>query len=167
MCALHQISYARPNITTTSTSILPSMSLTSTSTSAEGWHARATPHPDASTFQPTLNTLVFVSRLSTMAFPDSFTVALFLPDIAIDASGRFLKLQPQDLSILALLAEDVARLPDTGAFEGFWMVASRFTCRANDYLHVKTPEGGLKTTGVYAWEPRHTELGIAPASGAA
>ncbi|KAM5535126.1 hypothetical protein V8D89_011212 [Ganoderma adspersum] len=127
--------------------------MTSTSTSAEGWHARATPHPDASTFQPTADALVFVSVLSTMAFPDSFTMALFLPNIAVDAGGRVLQLQPQDFSTLALLAEDVAHLPDTGAFQGFWVVSSRFTCRANDFLHVKTLEGGLKMTGVYAWDP--------------
>ncbi|PIL33867.1 hypothetical protein GSI_03573 [Ganoderma sinense ZZ0214-1] len=142
--------------------------MTSTSTSAEGWHARATPHPDASTFQPSPDALVFVSRMSTMASPDSFTMALFRPDAAVDASGRVLGLQPRDFATLALLADDVARLPDTGAFQGFWVVSSRYTCRANDYLHVKTvvtPKGegglgGLKTTGVYAWEPRHTELGL-------
>ena len=134
--------------------------MTSTSTSAEGWHARATPHPDASTFQPTSDALIFASVLSTMAFPDSFTMALFRPNIAVDASGRVLQLQPQDFSTLALLAEDVARLPDTGGFQGFWVVSSQFTCRANDFLYVKTPEGGLKTTGVYAWDARHTELSM-------
>ncbi|KAI1783748.1 hypothetical protein LXA43DRAFT_306181 [Ganoderma leucocontextum] len=143
-----------------STPAIPRATMTSTSTSAEGWHARATAHLDTSTFQPTADTLVFVSRLSTMASPDSFTMTLFLPDIAVDASGRVVKVQPQDFSILALLSEDVARLPDTGAFHGVWAVSSRFTCRANDYLHVRTAGGGMKTTGVYAWERRHTELGI-------
>ena len=128
------------------------------SISAEGWHARATPHPAAATFQPTADTLVFVSRLSAKGSPDSFNMALFSPDIAVDASGRVLKLQPQDFSILALLAENVARLPNAGGFMSTWVVSSPITCRPNDYLHVKTPDGGLKETGVYAWDSRHTEL---------
>lgn len=128
--------------------------MTSTSISAEGWYARVVPHPDASTFRPTIDNLLFMHRRSAQR-GGGLVMALFLPDVAVDSDGNVLKVQPQDFAILATLIEDVARLPDTGRYKGVWPVASAATCRPNDYLAVKTPEGSLKETGVYAWSAQH------------
>ncbi|EJF60449.1 hypothetical protein DICSQDRAFT_107543 [Dichomitus squalens LYAD-421 SS1] len=139
--------------------------MTSTSISAEGWHTRAVPHPDhdALTFQPTIDNLLFTHRFSAMC-AEGFVMALFLPDIAVDSDGNVLKVQPQDLVILAALVKDVARLPDGGPFNGVWCLSSTYTCQARDHLNVKTPEGTLKQSGVYAWSPRNTAL-AAPTAG--
>ena len=131
--------------------------MNSTSVSAEGWYARAEPHPDASKFQPTVEKLLFIHRINTLCY-DGFFTALFLPDIAVDSKGNILKVKPQDFAIMATLVEDVARLPTVEEPRSVWGVESDYSCRANDYLDVKTPEGGLKQTGVYAWDPRRTKL---------
>lgn len=47
-------------------------------------------------------------------------MALFKPDVAIDAMGRVLKVQPDDFEALKDLSQSVSTLPDTGAFRNQW-----------------------------------------------
>ncbi|KAH9945995.1 uncharacterized protein BXZ73DRAFT_95507 [Epithele typhae] len=123
--------------------------------SAQGWHARATPLPtaDASGFAPTADALAFVVLLNAPADPEGFTMALFRPDVAVDARGRALRLQADDAVALLALAERANAMPDTGSFMNAWRVAHPRTSQKIDRLFVRTPEGRFRETSVQGWDP--------------
>ncbi|KAI0709383.1 hypothetical protein C8Q76DRAFT_786155 [Earliella scabrosa] len=126
--------------------------------SAEGWYSRATPHPSAPDFTPTKDELVFAVLLNAQADPEGFTLAVFRPDIAVDARGRVLQLQPQDFSSLTSLAEETTRLPETGSFMNAWRVDHPVTSRPIDQLFYKTESGEYKQTSVQGWSPDRKQL---------
>jgi hypothetical protein len=49
-----------------------------------------------------------------------FSVALFKPNVAVDAMGRVLVLTESDWNALADLASQTTNLPETGAFLNQW-----------------------------------------------
>ena len=49
-----------------------------------------------------------------------FSVALFKPNVAIDAMGRVLIVAQEDFTALEELARSVSSLPETGAFRNQW-----------------------------------------------
>ncbi|TBU35830.1 hypothetical protein BD311DRAFT_647507, partial [Dichomitus squalens] len=143
------------------TSSDPTMS--SEHASAQGWHARANPHPSAASFAPTKDALVFAALLNAPTDPQGFTLALFEPDVAVDARGRVLQLRPKDFSRLAALAREAAQLPDTGSFMNAWRVAHDRTSQKIDRLFVKTPGGDVRETSVQGWHPEKKQLKTAVA----
>ncbi|CDO72853.1 hypothetical protein BN946_scf185002.g38 [Trametes cinnabarina] len=127
--------------------------------SAKGWHARAHMHPSSATFVPSRGKLVFAVLLNAPADPEGFTVALFRPDVAVDARGRILQVQPDDFAALADLAEQVNRLPETGSFMTAWRVAHDRTDQPIDRLFVPVPGGKeIKQTSVQGWHPEKKKL---------
>ncbi|KAI9065138.1 hypothetical protein FKP32DRAFT_1590889 [Trametes sanguinea] len=133
--------------------------LAMSTTSAKGWHARAHPHPSSATFVPARDKLVFAVLLNAPADPEGFTMALFRPDVAVDARGRILQVQPDDFAALADLAEQVNRLPETGSFMNAWRVAHDRTDQPIDRLFVTTPGGNeIKQTSVQGWHPDKKDL---------
>ncbi|KAI1794499.1 hypothetical protein LXA43DRAFT_883325, partial [Ganoderma leucocontextum] len=125
--------------------------------SAQGWHARATPHPSPD-FTPTKDALVFAVLLNAPVDPEGFTMALFQPDVAVDARGRVLQPRPQDFATLTALAQEASRLPDTGSFMNAWRVAHDRTSQKIDRLFAKTADGGIRETSVQGWDPEKTQL---------
>lgn len=126
--------------------------------SAQGWHARAMPHPSPD-FTPTKDVLAFAVLLNAPIDPEGFTMALFQPDVAIDARGRVLQPQPQDFAALVALAQEANGLPDTGSFMNAWRVAHARTSQKIDRLFAKvTPGGDIRETSVQGWDPEKTQL---------
>ena len=128
------------------------------SASAQGWHARATPYAGAADFAASGDALVFAVLLNAPADPDGFTMALFRPDVALDARGRLLQLAPADATALAALADAATRLPDTGSFMNAWRVAHPRTSQKIDRLFAKTADGALKETSVQGWDAERKQL---------
>ncbi len=125
--------------------------------SPQGWHARAAPHPSPD-FSPTNDALVLAVLLNAPVDPEGFTMALFQPDVAIDARGRVLQPQPQDFTALAALAQETSQLPDTGSFMNAWRVAHDRTSQKIDRLFAKTTVGDIRETSVQGWDPEKTKL---------
>lgn len=126
--------------------------------SVQGWHARATSHPYPD-FTPTKDALVFAVLLNAPVDPEGFTMALFQPNIAIDARGRVLQLQSQDFAALAALAQEASGLPDTGSFMNAWRVSHARTSQKIDRLFTKTSGGrDIRETSVQGWDPEKTQL---------
>ncbi|RPD66285.1 hypothetical protein L226DRAFT_530388 [Lentinus tigrinus ALCF2SS1-7] len=128
------------------------------SSSASGWHVRANPYASAAEFAPSKDALIFAVLLNAPTDPEGFTMALFRPDIAVDARGRVLQLKPQDFSTLAELAEEATRLPDTGSFMNAWRVAHDRTSQKIDRLFARTAAGELKQVSVQGWHAEKKKL---------
>lgn len=93
------------------------------STSSQGWHARTSPHPAGTSYEPVRQDLLFVLQRSAPADPNGFSLALLTPDVAIDALGRVLTVSADDFAALRTLASKVAdeiNVPDTRSFGNQW-----------------------------------------------
>ncbi|KAJ8462344.1 hypothetical protein ONZ51_g10956 [Trametes cubensis] len=147
-----------PTPTTSANRIQYEDHIAMSATSAKGWHARARPHPSSADFVPARDNLVFAVLLNAPADPEGFTVALFRPDVAVNARGQVLQVQSDDFTALADLAEQVIRLPETGSFMNAWRVAHDRTDRKIDRLFVPTSSGEIKQTSVQGWHPERKHL---------
>ncbi|KAI0093596.1 hypothetical protein BDY19DRAFT_881625 [Irpex rosettiformis] len=124
-----------------------------------GWHTRTTPYPSPATFTPTRASLAFAVLRNAQADPEGFTLALFSPDLAVDARGKVLLLQKTDWDGLVGLAGETVDLPKTGKFWNAWKVRQERTSQPIDRLLVATSESGeLVETSVQGWEKGKTEL---------
>ena len=122
-----------------------------------GWHSRATPHPDGAAYDIKKENVVFGLTRNSRVEPEGFSVALFKPNVAIDAMGRVFVLSEDDWSALANLASQTNSLPDTGSFRNQWRVKHDRTDYPIDYLHVSTGSD-LHMIGVYGHDGQTTTL---------
>ncbi|KDQ49493.1 hypothetical protein JAAARDRAFT_42802 [Jaapia argillacea MUCL 33604] len=121
------------------------------SSSLEDWSTRAELHPSPSAFTPTKDSLVLAVLLNAPVDTDGFTLALFEPDIAVDAMGRVLILRPTDFSGLSALARLCTSLPDTGFFRNTWRVNQPTTSQPTDRILVLGEDGVLEEIGVQGY----------------
>ncbi|KAI0693265.1 hypothetical protein BC835DRAFT_1253549, partial [Cytidiella melzeri] len=127
--------------------------------STAGWHSRAQPHPDPSSFTPTRDTLSLAVLRNAPADPEGFTLALFSPDIAVDASGSVLRLENHnDFTSLVALANQANELPRTGSFMNMWCLKRARTSQPIERLFVPLTSGELVQTSVQGYEKGLTEL---------
>jgi hypothetical protein len=139
---------------------------TTWSSPTAGWHARATPlsGSERTSFEPSLSALVFASIHSTPVNPEGFTLALFTPDLAVDARGALLRLTPDDfsaLSDLARMAVNPNEVPETGTFRNQWAIAHPITSRPIDRLLVPSYgdiAGEFKEVQVSGYQKGRTRL---------
>lgn len=122
-----------------------------------GWRARATALPDPASFKMTSDKLAFAALFNAPVDQEGFTLALFAPDVAVDANGALLRLEADDFNGLAALARAADALPDTGAFRNQWRVRQPITSRPIDRILVKS-ESGVRETSVYGWAKGSTQL---------
>ncbi|OBZ75798.1 hypothetical protein A0H81_04158 [Grifola frondosa] len=135
----------------------PAYSISMSPSPNAGWHARAQPSPRA--FVPTRDALVFAVLLNAQADHDGFTLALFRPDVAVDARGAVLTVDPADFARLAELAQQTTTLPPTGSFMNAWRVAHDRTEQKIDRLFAATStDGPLVQTSVQGYSPRMRQL---------
>ncbi|KAG8757972.1 hypothetical protein FRC12_010131 [Ceratobasidium sp. 428] len=132
---------------------LPSLRMTA----PFGWHSRATPHPDGAAYDVQKENVIFGMARNTRVEPEGFSVALFKPNVAVDAMGRVWTLSEQDFSALTSLASECANLPDTGSFRNQWRVKHDRTDYPIDQLYVSTSKG-LHAIGVYGHDGQTTTL---------
>ena len=80
----------------------------------------------------------------------SLTLALFGPNIGVDASGirKVLVLKEGDFSTLSSLANQTLELPQTGNFRNTWIIRRPTTCHAIERLLVSTSESGVAETSL-------------------
>lgn len=121
-----------------------------------GWHLRAKPHPDGAAYEIKKENLVFAMKINAMLDPDGLTVALFKPNLAIDAVGRVFTLSEPDWSALANLAAQAAALPKANP-NGLWEIRDYVSCLPMDHIYIATPSG-LQVVSVLGYHPRKTLL---------
>ncbi|KAI0082738.1 hypothetical protein K474DRAFT_1654890 [Panus rudis PR-1116 ss-1] len=124
----------------------------------EGWFGRAKPYPSPETFSPSRENLAFAVLHHAPADPDGFTLALFSPDIAVDAMGHLHTIDKADFAGLTHLAQGTLKLPPTGLFMNTWKVAQRRTDNPIERLYVPKAEGDLVQTSVQGYEKGKKEL---------
>ncbi|EUC60262.1 transmembrane protein, putative [Rhizoctonia solani AG-3 Rhs1AP] len=124
---------------------------------AAGWYSRATPHPDGANYDVKKENVVLGLTRNSRVEQDGFSVALFKPNVAVDAMGRVWVLNDKDFGALSKLATLTAELPTTGAFRNQWRVAHDRTDYPIDQLYVTT-SSGLQTVGVYGHDGQTTTL---------
>ncbi|QRW20298.1 hypothetical protein RhiXN_09273 [Rhizoctonia solani] len=122
-----------------------------------GWYSRATPHPDGSNYDVKKENVVLGLLRNSRVEPEGFSVALFKPNVAVDAMGRVWTLNDVDFDALTKLATLTRELPDTGAFRNQWRVKHDRTDYPIDQLYVST-SAGLHTIGVYGHDGETTTL---------
>ncbi|KAG8718142.1 hypothetical protein FRC08_005852 [Ceratobasidium sp. 394] len=126
-------------------------------TAPSGWHSRAMPHPDGAAYDIQKENVIFGMTRNARVEPSGFSVALFKPNVAIDAMGRVYVLNDDDFSALVSLASEAAELPNTGGFRNQWRVKHDRTGYPIDQLYVATSKG-LHTIGVYGHDGQTTTL---------
>ena len=126
----------------------------------EGWYSRARPHPSPSEFIPTRDRLSFAVLHSAQADPGGFTLALFSPNIAIDALGKVLVLDEKDFDGLTALARQTLALPDTGLYRNTWRIKRDRTEQPIERLFVPHDGGGLRQTCVQGYGKDTRELKV-------
>lgn len=122
-----------------------------------GWHARAQSSPSLTDFSPNRDTLQFALLRSSPAEPEGFTLALFSPDIAVDATGRVYHIQASDFTTLTTLSSRTLDLPQTESFMNTWRIKRPTTSQPIQRLYVANSEGKMVVTSVYGFpggEPR-------------
>lgn len=120
---------------------------------AAGWRERATPLSQPTSLDITVDKLIFAAFFSAPALPNSLTLALFSPNVAVDANGTVLHLAKDDFDGLTALAHAVNTLPDSGGFRNQWRVKHPITCRPFDRVLVQS-EFGVRETSVYGWDTK-------------
>lgn len=123
-----------------------------------GWHARAHPYPSPADFTPSRDNLAFAVLRSEQAAPAGFSLALFTPDVAVDASGSVLGLADTDFAGLVSLAQQTLDLPETGTFRNTWRVKQSRTSQPIERLLVPAAGGALHETCVQGFEKDKREL---------
>ena len=125
----------------------------------QGWYSRSTPHDSPSTFTPTREALAFVVLHNAQADPDGFTLALFHPNVAVDAMGRVLVVQEDDFAGLTSLAQKTLSLPQTGSFWNTWRIARERSEQVIRRLFVaESKDGELGQTSVQGYSKERTTL---------
>ncbi|KAG8801042.1 hypothetical protein FRC17_006745 [Serendipita sp. 399] len=117
--------------------------------SGKGWHARAVEHERsaATSFELKKEDLVLTVLLNSQVEPEGFTLALFKPLHAVDASGRQLTLSKADFDAFHEHIEEVKKLPATGEFGGQWRVKHERTGFPIDRVLIP----GHEEVSVYGW----------------
>ncbi|KAG8742509.1 hypothetical protein FRC10_001343 [Ceratobasidium sp. 414] len=144
--------------------------------SPSGWHSRAMPHPDGAAYDVQKGNVIFGMTRNAPVESNGFSVALFKPNVAIDAMGRVYVLNSEDFSALASLASEAANLPDTGSFRNQWrqvalpcaLVLVRLIFESTRVKHDRTDypidqlfvatSKGLHTIGIYGHDGQTTTL---------
>lgn len=125
-----------------------------------GWRSRSQPHPSPTAFNPTRDALVFGALRNAPAQPDGFTLALFTPNIAVDAMGRALVLGADDFAGLNALAKETLDLPETGSFRNTWRVKQMRTSQPIDRLFVSTSGNALREVSVRGYDKEKRDLSV-------
>jgi hypothetical protein len=119
----------------------------------EGWHSRSTPHPSPQSFKPTQSALKLVLLLNAPVEQEGFTLALFEPNVAVDAMGSVLAVSQDDFEGLIHLGEKVKNeVPETGTFRNTWTLDHSRTSQPIDRLLLPSSDDSPYTSSIGEWE---------------
>ena len=126
----------------------PETKMVSTVTS---WRDRGERIRDPESWQPQRKDLVFAAVHSTPVEHRALTLALFGPNIGVDASGNVLVLKEHDFSTLSSLASQTLELPQTGNFGNTWIIRRPTTSQPIERLLVSASESEFAETSVQGY----------------
>lgn len=112
------------------------------------WRDRAEPIQNPESWQPQRKDLVFAVVHSTPVEHRALTLALFGPNIGVDAGGNVLALKEDDFSSLSSLASQTPELPQTGNFRNTWIIRRPTTSQPIERLLVSVSESEFAETSV-------------------
>lgn len=115
------------------------------------WRDRGERIRDPETWQPQRKDLVFAVVHSTPIEHRALTLALFGPNIGVDAIGSVLVLKEDDFSALSSLASQTLELPQTGNFRNTWIIRRPTTSQPIERLLVSTSESEFAETSVQGY----------------
>jgi len=115
------------------------------------WRDRAERIQNPESWQPERKDLVFAVVRNAPVEHHALTLALFRPNIGVDASGNVLALKEDDFSTLSQLATQTLDLPQTGEFRNAWIVRRPITSQPIERLLVSTSESVVAETSVQGY----------------
>lgn len=126
--------------------------------SDSNWTDRAKSHPSPSSWTPSRSDLAFAVVRNGPVEHHALTLALFKPDIAIDAMGNILVLKSEDFARLTGLANKTPDLPETGTFRNTWVVDQPTTSQTIDRLLVPAGDSDYKQISVQGYAANKKQL---------
>ena len=118
---------------------------------AADWRDRAERIRNPESWQPKRQDLVFAVVRNTKVEHRGLTLALFGPNIGVDASGNVLALKEDDFSALSSLASQTLELPRTGNFRNTWIIRRPTTSQPIERLLASTSESSVAETSVQGY----------------
>ncbi|KAF9652834.1 hypothetical protein BDM02DRAFT_3183185 [Thelephora ganbajun] len=115
------------------------------------WRDRAEWIRNPESWQPQRKDLVFAVIRNAQVEHHALTLALFGPNIAVDANGNVLALRDDDFSTLSSLASQTLELPQTGNFRNTWIIRRPTTSQPIERLLVATSEIEVAETSVQGY----------------
>jgi len=115
------------------------------------WRDRAERIRNPESWQPERKDLVFAVVLNGPVEHHALTLALFHPNIGVDASGNVLALKEDDFSAMSRLATRTLELPQTGEFRNAWILRRPTTSQPIERLLVSTGGSELVETSVQGY----------------
>ena len=115
------------------------------------WRDRAERIRNPESWQPERKDLVFAVIRNAQVEHRALTLALFHPDIGVDASGNVLALKEDDFSTLSSLASQTNELPQTGNFRNTWIIRRPITNQPIERLIIPTGESEAAQTSVQGY----------------
>lgn len=119
--------------------------------SVVGWRERAERLQNPESWQPKRKDLVFAVIQGAQVEHFALTLALFGPNLGVDASGNVFVLKDTDFSTLSSLASQTLELPKAGNFRNTWIIRRPTTLQPIERLLVSTSERGVVETGVQGY----------------
>ena len=115
------------------------------------WRDRAERIRNPESWQPQRKDLVFAVVRNAPVEHHALTLALFAPNIGVDASGNVLSLKEDDFFTLSSLASQTLELPQTGNFRNAWIIRQPTTSQPIERLLVSTSESEVAETSVQGY----------------
>ena len=115
------------------------------------WRDRAERIQNPESWKPQREDLVFAVIRNAQVEHHALTLALFSPNIGVDASGNVLALKEDDFSALRSLASQTLELPQTGSFRNTWIIRRPTTSQPIERLLVFTSESPVVQTSVQGY----------------
>lgn len=127
-------------------------SYTMSSSSIQGWHSRAQPHPDSDSYTFLRDKLALTVLRNAQVESEGFTLALFNDKVAVDAFGKVLVVEDQDYEGLIDLSNQILELPKTENFRNTWILKSLTTSQPIERIFVHK-DGEAVQTSVQGFAP--------------
>jgi len=115
------------------------------------WRDRAERIRNPESWQPERKNLVFAVIRNAPVEHHALTLALFHPNIGVDASGNVLALKEDDFSTISRLATQTLDLPQTGEFRNAWIISRPTTSQSIERLLVSTAESAVAETSIQGY----------------
>jgi hypothetical protein len=122
------------------------------------WRDRASPHDSPFSWSPRRSDLAFAVLRNGPVETDALTLALFNPNIAVDAMGNVLTLDSGDFDHLVSLANLIPDLPPTNIPWNTWAIKQPITSQPIDRLLLPLDDDTYMEISVQGYDSVGREL---------